>query len=135
MGRRMTEQAQRIAIAKWMGWEHLRIASNKLYGTKPNSDYSKMPEYWYAGCPGDGCHVPNYTRDLNATADACKVLAAQGWRCCANMGTDGTWECYFTKRSEQLGTIPTQGDHYGAGDTLALAICEALLRTLNLWTE
>jgi len=74
--------------------------------------------------------IPDYLSDLNATMKVCSLLAKQGWRCVANMGTDGTWECFFTKRHQGL-SLPGLGDHYGAGDTLALALVEAILLTIE----
>ncbi len=94
----MTEQAQRIAIAKWMGWTV--ITSNGV--GRPS---------WSNRHGFDDRAIPDYTRDLNAMAEVEERL------------TDNQWRDYATYK---LGN-----------DVSATAAqrAEALLRTLNLWTD
>ena len=75
-------------------------------------------------------HLPDYLKDANAMLSAATVLAGRGWRCAAHMGTDGTWECFFTKRGAIV-SLPSDGDHYGAGATLTEAMAEAFLRVIG----
>lgn len=72
----MTDEELRDKVAGLCGWTHLRVACGHLWGTAPDSDYSDLPEHWYAGCPGDTTKVPDYPRDLNAMHEAEKTLNA-----------------------------------------------------------
>lgn len=76
--------------------------------------------------------VPNYAEDLNVAIGLTGQLTSDGWTCHAANGLDKTWECIFTKRYNSDG-YPRLGDHYGAAESLALAICEAFLRTIGKW--
>lgn len=119
----MTPEAQRIAIAEACGFS---MVPDKFYFDR--IAFVKDRERWAS------IDLPDYLNDLNAMHDACAVLAAKGWRCVANMGTDGTWECFFTKR-DSCSCLPGMGDHYGSGSTLAMAMSEAFLRTIGKWEE
>jgi len=110
----MTQKEQEIAIAKAL-----------------SPDLKLCPiHHSYSCCNRKSL---NYTSDLNAMMEPCKLLASKGWRCEANMETDGTWECFFTKPDTNITSGRADATHYGAGDTLALALAEAFLKTLGLW--
>ncbi len=124
----MKPEAQRIAIAEACGWRH------EFWNTSTDGECGG----WIA--PSGGCLqnapdcFPDYLNDLNGMIEAIQSLAKDGWRCVCNMGLDGTWECVLSK-AESIQLIPTGDDHYGAGDTLALAMAEAFLRTVGKWVE
>jgi hypothetical protein len=124
----MNKQAQRIAIAQACGWTHLRKA-DCLWGTAPNTDYSSLPDKWYAGCPGDTRNVPDYLNDLNAMNSAEKVLnpvrvsrggdyppESEGW---------GKYVFCLLKTCEANNVSPCHA-------TAAIR-AEAFLRALSLW--
>lgn len=144
----MTPDEKRIAIAEACGWvwyrtprvayetcEHRCLFLPKIH------EYEGQSAAWLIRADGtericnmaymerEG-HLPNYLEDANAACWAAAELGKQGWFCVANMGRSGSWECFFTKRDTD-DVIPRDGDHYGAGDTLAAAITEAFLRTIG----
>lgn len=119
----MTPESQRIAIAEACGFvmEADRFYFDRIAFVKDGKRMASID-------------LPDFPNDLNAMHDACGLLAAKGWRCVANMGTDGTWECFFTKRYS-YSCLPGMGDHYGSGSTLAVAIGEAFLSAIGKWEE
>lgn len=86
---------------------------------------------------------PDYLNDLNAAAEFVKHLTTMGWRCQMNNGLDTTWECELFRPIQPSTHHDNIGSHdgekmeihYGAGDTLASAICESGLRVLGKWIE
>ncbi len=121
----MTPEAQRIAIAEACGWKYGDTTVTAFGAEVPLKGWGKFF--------GHGQFPPDYLNDLNAMTSVANMLAKEGWHCVANMGTDGTWECFFTRSPRQL--VPTAGDHYGAGDTLAMAMAEAFLHLKGKWVD
>ena len=125
---KMSEQEQRIACATELGWkwtsQEVWRSGKEHHFLKQMGEQSKI----YLD------YLPDPLHDANAALELVAFLAKKGWRCVANSGTDGTWECYFTQ-GDAGGTIPGPDDHYGAGDTLAQAIVEAALRVWGKWKE
>lgn len=103
-------------VANHQGWVRRENKNNKLIPVLRESD------------------LPQFCSDHNAAITLLDALAKEGWRACFNQGTDGTWEGFVTKR-EEFGVIPVEGDHYGASDTMALAIVEVFLRVHGIWEE
>ena len=121
----MNKDEQRIRIAEAWGWKLL----------EEGHPATAKPDRWLLNEKEVRDKPPDYLSDLNAACEFARRLGSLGWRCIANMGLGGTWECFFTKDIERVLLMPEAGDHYGAGDTLAAAICEAGLRALGKWTE
>jgi hypothetical protein len=120
----MNREKMRIAIAEECGTA--KYITNEM--AKDAGDPNLAGEMFW-------CGVPDYVNDANAMLGAACLLAGAGWRCSANMGTDGTWECFFTKNTDYLSTIPGEGDHYGAASCLSMALAEAFLRVVGRWKE
>jgi hypothetical protein len=117
----MKAEEQRIAIAEACGWT--KTKSGKFW-KHPNKNQTCQHRY----------RLPDFPNDLNAMAEACKMLASQGWHCIANMGTDRTWECFFTK-ADDFGIIPCDKDFYGAADKLSGAMAQAFLLCIGKWVD
>lgn len=122
----MTEQAQRIAIAKWMGWQPV---DDGMTGREPHiSDV----QYNSIG----NRVLPAFTRDLNAMHEAEAKLPREKWSDWAMTirriihSQCNKPECYVpdTYRAQLI------SDFWFYHATAAQR-AEALLRTLNLWTE
>ncbi len=117
----MSPEAQRIAIAEACGWEEIH--------KQPYTDNLKLHFERLFGYPridGALCHeaepLPSYLTDLNAMAEAEKVLTAS------------QLNSYVT---EYLG-CPWRSDcshHIRATTATAAQRAEAFLRTLSLWRE
>lgn len=155
----MTDSEKRYSIAELFGWKWYRIPGIPSDGGRKyrclfmpcmvESDGILPRGYELADMTEAICNdkyitreglVPDYLKDLNAAKDLVTMLGKEGWFCVANSGLDGTWECFFTKRTGSLEEdkyriIPQEGDHYGAGDTLAIALCEAFLRVKRKWID
>jgi hypothetical protein len=135
-----TNEEMNITIAEACGYQRWKSVSGIVRLARPDA---KVAEYWQR-CgdmltteeltKGFSVRIPDYINDTNDAMQLTKVLAQQGWRCVANMGLDGTWEIIST-RFGQNHSIPWDGDHYGAGDTLSEAICEMFLRTIGKWKD
>lgn len=111
----MKTEAQRIAIAQACGF---RFAERTL--TRPSGEaVTAYPLYNQVSL------VPDYLSDMNAALTLCVALAEQGYGININKLTAG-WVCNF---------IGNDGLVSASAETLSAAICEAFLRTLNLWTE
>ncbi len=111
----MTDTEQRIAIARWMGWT---VITSDAVGRPPWSDRHGA----------DDQKVSDYTRDLNAIYDAETRLLAK-YRHAAYL-------------EELCNVCRPDGAEPESIDDLINAIrataaqrAEALLRTLNLWTD
>ncbi len=113
----MKPEAQRIAIAEACGWSGIRTSSNPDIG-----DMIGM----YGPLRGFSL-VPNYLSDLNAMNEAEKVLA-----------NEKQCEQFAVALAVIMKCFPS-GPYLGPQSYLWHASAdqraEALLRTLNLWTE
>lgn len=117
----MKTEAQRIAIAGACGLKHPRVEEVEVYCddvTEPGYVTRKL--YLH-----DHGEVPNYPSDLNAAITLCDVLAKERFGISISKMTVG-WVCNF---------IGNAGVQQAIAPTLSAAICEAFLRTFNLWTE
>lgn len=114
----MTPEQQRIALAEWAGWK------------RPNHpDVMKLkkgwatPELWWM-CPKGVLRfkhdIPDYLNDLNAVHELEKKLDQS--------------QCHTY--TEHLASSPQDGTWAGCcmWHISAAQRCEALLKTLNLWT-
>lgn len=112
----MNTNNQRLAIAEITGWKRVGMFAGyqDLMGEIPP-------------CRG-WIRVPDWTLDLNAAVSLCDHAAQDGIRCELNNGLDETWECVFKNEAHTRSA-------YGAGDTLAEAICESFLRLYGKWDE
>lgn len=125
----MTDNEIRIAVAEASGkfCKTYKPKAHSLYcdncGQLPNTQ-SHYPTTF-----------PDYPRDLNAIMlEITKLIKKKRLRVFCNAGSDGMWECVITE-NETPNAIPCDGDHYGAGDTLSNAMCEAYLRTVGKWKD
>lgn len=113
----MSPEAQRIAIAEACGWEF--VPSHDVRG-------AAVPEYWLD--PEGERHyqdnpLPDYINDLNAIADARKILTDDQKSLFVILLLDGG-----TKRGETLGC-------WHCLDAGASRQSEAFLRTIGKWKE
>lgn len=99
-----------------------------LYAKPP---YAKHVGYRYPAHTG-WIMCKNYAGNEQAAVLACLHMAKLGWHLCANMGRDGTWECFFSKFPIES-PLPGKADHYGASTGLARAICMAFLNAFGKW--
>ena len=105
----MSPEKQRIAIADACGW----------------SRYSALSTHgWIEGEPETDGPIPDYLNDLNACSELINYMESLGWACVL-VAQNGARCCTFTDGI----------DYKVIGDKFETAICEAFLRTLNLWTE
>lgn len=114
----MSPEAQRVAIAEWMGWnpnphcydEKIRLWRNE--GSKPprTREFSELPDY------------PN---DLNAIHEAEKRLSVNEWT---------PYLDHLDKICVPVHICPTT-HAMACYCATAAQRCEALLRILNLWKE
>jgi hypothetical protein len=102
----MTNEAQRIAIAKACGWKEFQQSSGTvihLYGWKTDDEDEQAER------------VPDYLNDLNAMHEAEKVLSyEQQDRMARLIGRHDTWTLLHATAAQRA---------------------EAFLRTLNLWDD
>lgn len=110
--------------AEKLGWYRL-----------PHDEDAWAPQGWVYGRDSYGKlrstdKLPQFTSDHNAAITLLDALAKKGWRNKMNQGLDGTWEC-----ETQTGFGKADDYHYGAGDTLPLAIVEVFLRAHGIWEE
>lgn len=114
--RRMSPEAQRIAIAKACGWTYTKTVNNPdptPYGRLPKGEHPTMhgkEVEW-------DLPLPSYLSDLNAMHEAEKVLL--------NSKKSGIWTTYLYWL-EVVCDVPM---HHATAAQRA----EAFLRTLNLW--
>lgn len=140
----MKENAQRIAIAEWMGWQWYRIPHHHIPGDRgplrclflPAIHDECQPPEWLVRADGTEriCNtvylwregmVPDYTKDLNAIHNAELKLERPG---------NGE-QVELNRYAECLLRISlAAGNHYTFQATAAQR-AEALLRTLNLWKD
>lgn len=116
----MSPDKQIKAIAEACGYTHIAITH-----TEP-----KVRGIGFLPNVKGPLQLPDYLADLNAAYALCELLAADGWSCVISRLSK--WECEFIKRGFDSAGIAR---HKAASDVLASAICEAFLRTLNLWTN
>jgi hypothetical protein len=143
----MTEDAQRIAIAQWCGWQWYRIPNSENYSRGPLRclflpaihEYEGQSPAWLVKADGtericnmsymerDG-HVADYLHDLNAMHDAESRLHGRE--------LIETWNDNFY-RPEVKRIIGLNSDDIRDWPAHASAAhrAEVLLRTLNLWVE
>ncbi len=143
----MTDDEKRIAIAEACGFVWYRLPQRKDERSYRMLAHPLIHEYdgqipeWLVRADGTEriCNleymwreglVPDYPKNANDMLEAVKLISNRGWRCVANSGTDGTWECFLTKSKDDRIT-PSEGDHYGAADTLTGALVEAFLRVID----
>lgn len=109
----MNETEMRVAVGTVIGWKGPFHGPNKL---------------GQICCFHEGRLqvVPDFPNDANAALTFCDVLAGRGWGWVLE-GIGKTRRCTFYKT---LGT-----DISATAPTLALAICKAGLRCLNLWPD
>lgn len=125
----MTEQAQRIAIAKACGWAWVPIKDTPslLELTGPNGrTYCTVREGFPKSMTQcEGFNLPDYLHDLNAMVEAEEVLLKKGLEALDNFRT---WERYCKFLVNRLGIDD-------AIHATAAQRAEAFLRTLNLWDD
>lgn len=106
----MSPEAQRVAIAEWMGWRR---------GESVNA-WTEEITHW-VNPRNLGQDLPDFTNDLNAIHAAEKHLKdSQIKQYVANI-----WRAMHLSPEAFIGTI----------HATAAQRCEALLRTLDLWSE
>lgn len=130
----MNANKQRIAIAETVGWKwspHPKVSHPDKLKWWIHPDLVKMMVgSGVCGAP-DGL-LPDYLNDLNAAITLCDFLAERGWNCHLDNGLDKTWECIFTRG--RTGN-ENSDEHYGPGNTMTAAICQAFLRTVGKWED
>lgn len=119
----MTEQEQRIAIAKWAGWTHIEDKSKPFMMDKGTYVYGYPPT---GAIVGKKHELPEYTQDLNAMHEAESNLPTTKRH---GEGSFAQWLWAVTENDVEGGSTWYMC-HATAGQR-----AEALLRTLNLWTE
>ncbi len=114
----MTEHEQRVAIAEWMGWQPPKEES--ILWTLDNPEV-KGNFRW-----ANADHLPDYTRDLNAMAEAEQHL-----------GDVNQLNAYADALDKVC--VPTHICSLTHWQSVVMASAaqraEALLRCLNLWKE
>lgn len=131
----MNPELQCIEIVKEMGWTDV-----EWYTPPPVCDcdlgMQEFSPFVRGHPPGETiwCELPDFVRWISQAIWFSQHMATRGWRCVANMGLDGTWECFFS-REDSDSIVPGHLDHYSAGPSLAQAICEAGLRALGKWVD
>lgn len=112
----MTNEEQRIAIAKACGWHRCgpHPNTNSLVGFP--KDVEPSMDDWEV--------VPNYLNDLNAMHKVEKVLTFEQW---------SKYVDHLIDSSEAIEDIPIRG--YESIHATAAQRAEAFLRTLNLWKD
>ena len=104
----MTPEAQRIAIARSLGWEHLPKDDETIQYV------AQMPD-------GTWDLIPDYPNDLNAMHEAAITLPIRQeywWELCDVVGAD---------------TYDAACEPWKVFDATAAQRAEAYLKTLNLW--
>lgn len=138
---------QRFRIAECSGWVWYRSPCSKFNGDRKyrflalplTHEYQWQDPVWMVRADGTerictvsfmerDFHLPNFHKSANDCLDICESLAADGWRCELNMGTDSIWGCIFLNAKDE------SEQHYGAGRTMQLAFVEAFLRLHGKWT-
>lgn len=104
----MSPEAQRIAIAKACGWTFRPSDGAR---TPPGKKHAIKGVYYTET-------IPDFLNDLNAMAEAEKVLTHRG----------GTLRDYVERLQDAHGS-------YGCVMATAAQRSESFLRTLNLWTQ
>lgn len=119
----MTPEEQRVALAKWAGWQDIYRCGVSLSRTKNGAEHGKRfagtldpPSINYGR---EYQEIPDYLNDLNAVHDLEKKLTPLQWNDYANKLIQ-YWEAGGTRFA-------------GAIHSTAAQRCEALLKTLNLW--
>ena len=129
----MTEQEINIAVSQACGWTHVRWAGCAIWGTKPNSEYSQLPDHWYAGCPDDRPNVPDYCHDLNAMwlVEEEHLLPAgiDEYAEHLYMVVEKFWTC------ERWVKFSRYSINHALSHATAMQRAEAFLRVKGLWKE
>ena len=124
----MTPEAQRIAIAEACGWEYLP-------GDEPTYGGTYKVALWHHKEKGSRrtdwsgkttVGLPDYLNDLNAAEPLCQKMHEAGWA----VKLTPRYCLWYVYASHKM-----LGDFEIENTSLATAICEAFLRTLNLWVE
>ncbi len=116
----MTEHDQRIAIAKWMGWQcgRTKFTNEPAWIAPDGGVHNRYGDTVYS--------LPKYTRDLNVIAEAEKHL-----------GDVNQLNAYADALDKVC--VPTHVCSLTHWQAVVMATaaqrCEALLRTLNLWRD
>lgn len=126
----MTDIQKRIRISEILGWKketrqmYAGVKNVKGWGFNthlgPGHKDRSFVEAW---------QLSDYANDLKAALSLCDFMADKGWNCELNNGLDKTWECEFVKAQiPHLGLrLQHEQRHYGAGDTIGMAITEAFI--------
>lgn len=115
----MNEQAQRIAIAKFCGWQESIGRRGRA-----QEDVSIWPVWSLNGVEGE---LPDYTRDLNAMHEAEAKLQGREQFDAYNDAIYDAMRVTAMTSPDDLADWPFHAS--------AAVRAEALLRTLGLWTE
>lgn len=144
----MDKKQMRIVIGEHLGWKLVpRLFHNQQWKNIPTWVESKFydckPENYCMAGQVMGVLPTDYPSEVNRAVELCAHLAGQGWRCELNNGLDTSWECVFW-RPQRLGT-PSDNignrdgviseEHYGAGETMAIAICQSFIRAIGKWVD
>lgn len=127
----MNPQQQRITIARSIGWKE------SSYAGGIGSEYGPEECWTWISPTGehignDDARLPDYINNLNDAAGLIEWLWKHKDLACVCDNACGRWQVIFLRyNGDADGMIQFTGD----GETLALAICEAFLRTLNLYDE
>jgi hypothetical protein len=116
---KMKAEEQRIAIQTWLGWH---VVPDEFYEDR------------IALVKGDErmatCDIPDYPNDLNAIAEAEKILDDR------HKYTDDLRSMYWDYLALGAEGFPDKWEcSWHVLRATAAHRCEALLRTLNLWKE
>lgn len=143
----MKEDAQRIAIAEWMGWQWYRIPNSEKNSRGPLRclflpaihDECQPPE-WLVRADGTEriCNpvymwregmVPDYTKDLNAIREAASKLPA------TRRGYFNA-ELFLLATERNLSSAIREPEFiFAALQATAAQRAEALLKALGLWKD
>ena len=118
----MTQEAQRIAIAEACGWRKEYTFISQDCGSCGNE-----VQAWISPSGETSiCRLPDYLNDLNAAEPLCQKMHEAGWA----VKLTPRYCLWYVYASHKM-----LGDFEIENTSLATAICEAFLRTLNLWVE
>lgn len=125
----MTPLAQRIAIAKAVGWKQQEQFEDSF--SKPTTKVSRGLMWTHPELPVPVRVLPNYLSDLNAMHEAENILTDN------QAGTYLDNLIIVTEAKESFGFKPTEDrwNHWSVYHATASQRAEAFLRTLSLWED
>ncbi len=102
----LTDEQKRVRIAEAMGWTQIVPMDAHI---------------WYGTFGESRDEVPDFLADLNTAFQFAEFMRERGWTFIAAQSTDNVWR--FSAHDGKV-------QHYSTNPSLAVAICDCLLKAL-----